>query len=54
MAGGDGREYVFGRHMIPGAPMDWIWEHPDQGFKENPYGYYPSARTNRGPMSGKN
>jgi hypothetical protein len=23
--------------------MDWIWEHPDQGFKENPYGYYPDA-----------
>ena len=41
-----GRDYVFGRHMIPGAPMDWIWEHPDQGFRENPYGYYPNALSN--------
>ena len=46
MAQSKSREYVFGRHMIPGAPMDWIWEHPDQGFKENPYGYYPSALPN--------
>ena len=38
-----GRTYTFGRHMIPGAPLQWIYEHPDSGFKEEPYGYYPRA-----------
>ena len=46
IANSRGDEYVFGRHMIPGAPLDWIWEHPAQGFKENPYGYYPNALPN--------
>jgi len=38
-----GKSYVFGRHMIPGAPLAWIHAHPDSGFKEEPYGYYPKA-----------
>jgi hypothetical protein len=46
MAASKGDTYTFGRHMIPGAPLDWIWEHPAQGFKENPYGYYPNALPN--------
>ena len=33
----------WGRHVIPGAPLDWIWDHPDSGFEESPYGYYPQA-----------
>ena len=43
MAASKGDRYVFGRHMIPGAPLQHIWQHPEQGFKENPYGYYPTA-----------
>ncbi len=37
------RTYTWGRHMIPGAPLQWIWEHPGDGFKEDPFGYYPNA-----------
>ena len=35
--------YVYGRHMIPGAPLQFIWDRPETGFKENPFGYYPTA-----------
>ncbi|NQT38775.1 MAG: PEP-CTERM sorting domain-containing protein [Planctomycetes bacterium] len=38
-----GHKHVWGRHMIPGAPLQWIWQHPDQGFQEQPYGHYPTA-----------
>jgi hypothetical protein len=24
----------FGRHMIPGAPLDWLWNHRDEGFRQ--------------------
>jgi hypothetical protein len=24
----------FGRHMIPGAPLDWLWNHRGEGFRE--------------------
>ncbi len=41
-----GHKYVFGRHMIPGAPLSWIWEHPNDGFREEPFGYYPNALPN--------
>ena len=43
MARDNGDTYVFGRHMIPGAPLQFIWDRPTTGFKENPYGYYPTA-----------
>lgn len=43
MARGAGRTYVYGRHMIPGAPLQFIWDRPASGFKENPFGYYPTA-----------
>jgi hypothetical protein len=46
MAASKKDRYVFGRHMIPGAPLQHIWQHPEQGFKENPYGYYPTALKN--------
>jgi hypothetical protein len=35
-----------GRHMIPGAPLSWIWDHADGGFNEAPYGLYPNALPN--------
>ena len=28
---------VWGRQMIPGAPLQWLWEHPAEGFTEKPY-----------------
>lgn len=36
-------QQVWGRHMIPGAPLQWIWEHPKDGFQEPPFGHYPTA-----------
>lgn len=38
-----GNRYLFGRHMIPGAPLAWIWDHPDSGFTTEPFGFYPKA-----------
>ncbi|TWT84777.1 hypothetical protein CA13_62570 [Planctomycetes bacterium CA13] len=34
---------IWGRHMIPGAPLEWIYDHPDSGFAEQPFGHYPKA-----------
>ncbi len=34
---------VWGRHMIPGAPLEWIHSHPDSGFMQEPFSYYPKA-----------
>ena len=45
LAKSQGHKHVWGRHMIPGAPLQWIWQHPDQGFQEQPYGHYPTALT---------
>lgn len=41
-----GHDHVWGRHMIPGAPLAWIWDHPEDGFSQNPYGLYPNALPN--------
>ncbi len=41
-----GKTHSWGRHMIPGAPLEWIWEHPAEGFNEEPYGLYPNALPN--------
>jgi len=38
-----GHQQIWGRHMIPGAPLQWIWEHPRDGFQEQPFGHYPTA-----------
>jgi hypothetical protein len=40
-----GDRLIWGRHMIPGAPLAWIWKHPDSGFNQPPFGYYPKALT---------
>ena len=42
MVASTGDAYEYGRHMIPGAPLEWIFNHPDSGFKEDT-GYYPQA-----------
>jgi len=41
-----GHTHVWGRHMIPGAPLQWIWQHPKDGFQEPPFGHYPNALAN--------
>ncbi len=41
-----GYTQIWGRHMIPGAPLQWIWEHPKDGFQEPPFGHYPTALAN--------
>lgn len=38
-----GHNQIWGRHMIPGAPLQWIWEHPKDGFQEQPFGHFPTA-----------
>lgn len=45
MAEGDGREYVFGRHVISGAPLSWIYDRPDVGNRQAPFGRYHDAFT---------
>ena len=29
---------TWARHMIPGAPLDWLWSHQGEGFSDKPYG----------------
>ncbi len=43
LAASQGHTQIWGRHMIPGAPLSWIWQHPEDGFQEPPYGHYPNA-----------
>ncbi|MGC8742895.1 MAG: hypothetical protein ACP5T0_03330 [Verrucomicrobiia bacterium] len=38
-----GIKMVWGRTMIPGAPLEWIYTHPDDGFREQPFGTWKSA-----------
>ena len=34
---------IVARQMIPGAPLEWLWNHPNDGFMQKPYGYPTSA-----------
>jgi hypothetical protein len=34
IAEASGHRTKFGRHMIPGSPLQWLWDHRDQGFRE--------------------
>jgi beta-1,2-mannobiose phosphorylase / 1,2-beta-oligomannan phosphorylase len=38
-----GHTLTWGRDMVPGAPLSWLWEHPKEGFQEEPFGLYPKA-----------
>ena len=29
-----GHRTKFGRHMIPGSPLEWLWNHREDGFRE--------------------
>ena len=33
----------WGRTMIPGAPLEWIYTHPNDGFQQEPYGTWKKA-----------
>lgn len=46
LAAGRGQQLVWGRQMIPGAPLQWLWDHPSDGFTEKPFGYPREALTN--------
>ena len=41
-----GQQLVWGRQMIPGAPLQWLWDHPADGFKQEPFGYPREAFKN--------
>ena len=41
-----GLVHEWGRHVIPGAPLEWIWQHPNDGFVQAPYQYYGNALPN--------
>jgi hypothetical protein len=34
---------TWGRQMIPGAPLEWLYTHPNDGFREEPFGTWPKA-----------
>lgn len=40
-----GAPFDWGRHMIPGASLSFIWSNPTSGFQTQ--GYYPSALTGK-------
>ena len=46
IAESNGNTHIWGRHMIPGAPLEWLWDHRTEGFMEEPYGYPENAFTN--------
>ncbi len=46
MAESRGNTHIWARHMIPGAPLSWLWEHPNDGFQEAPFGYPNNAFPN--------
>jgi hypothetical protein len=46
VAAGRGDTYTYGRHMIPGAPLSFIYDNPAGGFSTTPYGFYPNALPN--------
>lgn len=42
-----GKTADVGRHTIPGAPLSWIWEHPDGGAWMEQHGPFLQALTSR-------
>jgi hypothetical protein len=45
LAASRGHKLIWGRQMIPGAPLQWLWDHPNDGFTEKPFGYPADAFT---------
>lgn len=46
LAEANGRPITLGSHRIPGATLSWIWNHPDNGSSQSPYGLYANALPN--------
>lgn len=46
LAAARGHSQPWGRQMIPGAPLQWLWDHPSDGFTQAPYGYPSNALPN--------
>jgi len=40
-----GINQVWGHHMVPGAPLEWLWSH-QEGFSTKPFGFSQAALTN--------
>ena len=40
-----GLKITWGRHMIPDAPLEWLYGHPNDGFRESPFGGWSNALT---------
>ena len=38
-----GHVLTWGRDMIPGSSLSWLWDHPKDGFQQEPFGHYPKA-----------
>lgn len=54
-----GRPLEFHRFTIPGAPTDWLWDHPGQGFGDSRYAeaflaYGPIHHLTTQPFAGHN
>jgi hypothetical protein len=43
LASSRGLHMNWGREMIPGAPLEWIYIHPNDGFEQEPFGHWPQA-----------
>ena len=46
MANSQGNTHIWARHVIPGASLVWLWDHPNDGFLVPPYGTPANAFTN--------
>lgn len=43
LADSRGVKIMRGRHRIPGAPLEWLYGHPNDGFRGNPHGGWQKA-----------
>jgi len=46
IAESNGNTHIWARHMIPGAPLSWLWDNRYDGFSVAPYGFPPDAFVN--------
>jgi uncharacterized protein (DUF2141 family) len=41
-----GKSHIWGRSMVPGAPLEFFVNNPTTGFEQEPFGYYQNAFSN--------
>ncbi len=41
-----GNTHIWGRHIIHGASLEWLWLHPNNGYTKAPYSYPNNAFVN--------